>query len=65
MKYVVFTMIIEGGKVEKWFYGRYETPERAIEVATMLDDMDKTPGIYHHIMDEENARMFGVMNMPE
>lgn len=56
--FVVYTEII-GKEIERWFYGRYTSYERANEVALALGG--EYP-IYHCVCKEEDIVRFGIRN---
>ena len=60
--YVVYTEIHENGQVERWYYGTYDTSNRANEVALMLGG--EWP-IYHCVCDADKAKDFGIQNLPK
>lgn len=60
--FVVYTEIFhENNNVERWFYGRYPSRNRANEVAMMLG---REYPIFHCVVPEEEAIALGVKNMP-
>lgn len=56
MRYVVYTMVVEDGKAENWYYGCYETADRAVEVVGMLTEMTGISGVYYMIAPENDVR---------
>lgn len=63
MRYVVYTKIHkEDGTIERWYYGVYKNEDRANEVALELGG--EYP-VYHCICEEEEAKNYGIMNLPD
>ena len=60
MEYIVYTEILENGKVERWYYGTYNR-DRANEVALELGG--EYP-IYHCVCALADAERMGVQNLP-
>ena len=58
--FVVFTEIINDNGIERWYYGTYEKA-RANEVAYQLGG--EYP-IYHSICPLEDAKKWGIKNLP-
>lgn len=59
--YIIYTEIHNEGKVERWFYGLYESRKEANEVALDLDG--KWP-IYYCVCKYSEAKELGIQNIP-
>lgn len=61
--YVVYTEILNGTpNPERWYYGTFESSNRANEVALRLGSEYPT---YHCVADLEDAEELGIRNMPQ
>lgn len=61
MSYIVYTEHYFGEKVERFYYGTFETRYRATEVASEL--CNAYP-YYHFVCELEEASELGVQNLP-
>ena len=59
--YIVYTQIHENHTIERWYYGTYETAERADEVALALGNEYPT---FHCVCKAEEANDYGIQNLP-
>lgn len=60
----VYTEIHKDGKCERWFYGRYESRERANEVALDLG-VSYVERTWHCVCKSEDSASMGVKNLPK
>lgn len=60
-KYVVYTQIHENGTIQNWYYGTYNSKDRANEVAKELGG--KWP-VYHCVCTKSEAMKGGIENLP-
>lgn len=64
--YVVYTAIFENGW-EYWYYGTYNTRDRACAVVAELDrsNLATEPSVYHDLCAAENAKYMDINNLPQ
>ena len=59
--YIVFTQIHENHTSSRWYYGTYETADRANEVALALGGEYPT---FHCVCEASEAEAYGIQNLP-
>ena len=60
MKYIVYTEII-GKTIERWFYGKYSSEEKANEIALKLRNEYPT---FHCVIEEDKIDGYNIKNIP-